>query len=120
MRPHCEFWLEQGSSLGTRAIPASSACDSRTLALTKVICRQQTIRSLLELAILVLGGVLTTLAQAQQTAPSQPGTNLTPQDLAKSVHNPFEDFLKVPLSNRLLGLASGRITTQEKALTFSQ
>ena len=33
----------------------------------RMICRQQTIRFLLELAILVLGGVLTTLAQAQQT-----------------------------------------------------
>jgi hypothetical protein len=47
----------------------------------------------------VLGTVLSALAQAQQTAPVQPGSNLTPQDLAKSVHNPFEDFVKVPLQS---------------------
>jgi len=47
----------------------------------------------------VLGGVLTASAQAQQTTQNQPGTNISPQDLAKSVHNPFEDFVKVPLQS---------------------
>jgi hypothetical protein len=65
----------------------------------RVICRRRTSRLLLEVAILMLGAVLTALAQAQQTAPNQPGTNLDPQDLAKSVHNPFEDFVKVPLQS---------------------
>ena len=65
----------------------------------RVICRRKTIPLLLEVAILVLGGVLTASAQAQQTTPNQPGTNVTPQDLAKSVHNPFEDFVKVPLQS---------------------
>jgi hypothetical protein len=84
----------------------------------RVICRRKKPRRLLEVAILVLGTVLSPLAQAQQTAPIQPGSNLTPQDLAKSVHNPFEDFVKVPLQSTT-GLASGRITTQEKTSTFS-
>ena len=65
----------------------------------RVICRRRTSRLLLGVAILMLGAVLTALAQAQQTAPNQPGTNLNPQDLAKSVHNPFEDFVKVPLQS---------------------
>jgi hypothetical protein len=64
-----------------------------------VICRRKTIRLLLEVAVLVLGGVLTASAQAQQTTQNQPGTNISPQDLAKSVHNPFEDFVKVPLQS---------------------
>jgi hypothetical protein len=34
-------------------------------------------------------------AEAQQASPSS--TNLTPQELAKSVHNPFEDFVKDPI-----------------------
>jgi len=79
----------------------------------RVICRRKTIRLLLEIAILVLGGVLTASAQAQQTTPNQPGTSATSQDLAKSVHNPLADFVKVPL-HPLQVLASGRITTQEK------
>jgi len=59
--------------------------------------RRKTRRALLEVAIFVLGGVFVASAQAQQTTPTQPGTSATPQDLAKSVHNPFEDFVKVPL-----------------------
>ena len=34
-------------------------------------------------------------AQAQQ--PAQPADALTSQDLAKSAHNPFEDFIKLQL-----------------------
>ena len=42
---------------------------------------------------LALGMLLPAAARAQQaTSPS----NLTPMELAKSVHNPFEDFVKVP------------------------
>lgn len=52
---------------------------------------------LLELSILLLGGVLGAAAQAQVI--TQPGTSITPQVLAKSVHNPFEDFVKVPLQS---------------------
>ena len=49
-------------------------------------------------AILLFGGVLAAWAHAQQTTPSQP-IGATPQDLAKSVHNPFEDFVKVSLQS---------------------
>ena len=34
--------------------------------------------------------------RAQQATPA-PSTAITPQDLAKSTHNPFEDFVKVPI-----------------------
>lgn len=42
----------------------------------------------------MLVAVSVTSAQAQQTA--QSANTLTPQDLAKSTHNPFEDFIKLP------------------------
>lgn len=54
-------------------------------------------RVLLELAILLLGGMLCTAVQAQVT--TQAGASATLQELAKSVHNPFEDFVKVPLQS---------------------
>ena len=56
-------------------------------------------RVLLEVAILLLGGVLAMPAQAQMTASTQPRTSATPQELAKSVHNPFEGFVKLPLES---------------------
>ncbi len=58
--------------------------------------RQQEIRyrSLLLLAMVLLWVVP---AAAQQVPMAQPTTALSPQDLAKSVHNPFEDFVKLPL-----------------------
>ena len=40
--------------------------------------------------------LLASLARAQQASPA-PSPTLDPQDLAKSVHNPFEDFVKVPI-----------------------
>jgi hypothetical protein len=43
--------------------------------------------------VAVLGGS----ARAQQVSPSPTVGSLTPQDLAKAVHNPFEDFIKIPL-----------------------
>ncbi|HYB90966.1 MAG TPA: hypothetical protein VEC38_07970 [Candidatus Binataceae bacterium] len=45
---------------------------------------------------LTIGSVLAPSARAQEATPvSTPA--ISPQDLAKSVHNPFEDFVKVPL-----------------------
>jgi hypothetical protein len=41
---------------------------------------------------LALGMLLPGLSRAQQAA--APPTNPTPLELAKSVHNPFEDFVK--------------------------
>jgi hypothetical protein len=35
-------------------------------------------------------------ARSQEPTPAPP-TIITPQDLAKSVHNPFEDFIKIPI-----------------------
>ena len=43
---------------------------------------------------LALGMLLPVAARAQQAASP---SNLTPIELAKSVHNPFEDFVKVPI-----------------------
>jgi len=43
---------------------------------------------------LALGMLLPGWARAQQAAPP---TNPTPIELAKSVHNPFEDFVKIPI-----------------------
>ena len=50
-------------------------------------------------AILLLGGLLAASAQTQQTTPAAQAVNATPQELAKSIHNPFEDFVKVPLQS---------------------
>jgi hypothetical protein len=50
-------------------------------------------------AILLLAVMLAASAHAQQTAPAAPSNATAPQDLAKSVRNPFEDFVKVPLQS---------------------
>jgi hypothetical protein len=53
------------------------------------------------LLVILFGTFLAYSAGAQQTtSAAQPSTSaLTPQDLAKSVHNPFEDFIKVPIES---------------------
>jgi hypothetical protein len=64
--------------------------------------RHRTTRdALLTVLALLLVVILTGSARAQQTtAPAVPAANATtPQDLAKSVHNPFEDFIKVSLQS---------------------
>lgn len=60
------------------------------------MCRhpQKTPQALLGLFCLLLATFSVASAQAQQTAPS--ANTLTPQELAKSTHNPFEDFIKLP------------------------
>lgn len=57
--------------------------------------RAKPCRAPFAVGMLLLAGVLVAPAQAQQTPPAQPAKSVTPQDLAKSVHNPFEDFVKV-------------------------
>jgi hypothetical protein len=52
---------------------------------------------LARISILLLSVLLAVPALAQQAPPSPAADSITPQDLAKSVHNPFEDFVKVPL-----------------------
>ena len=51
--------------------------------------------------LLLLSALLATSAQAQNTSsPAQPYTSgTTDQDLAKSVHNPFEDFVKLSIQS---------------------
>jgi hypothetical protein len=51
------------------------------------------------LAVGLSGLLLATLFAASTGAQQAPPNALTPQDLAKSVHNPFEDFVKVPLES---------------------
>ena len=46
--------------------------------------------------VLLLGIVLNGTGSAQGATPTA-ATGVTSQDLAKSVHNPFEDFVKVPI-----------------------
>ncbi len=49
---------------------------------------------------LLLSAVLAVSANAQQAPPPAPSTGaLSDQELAKSVHNPFEDFVKVPIQS---------------------
>jgi hypothetical protein len=61
--------------------------------------RRKTRQVLLAVAILILGAVLRAPAQAQVTTSAQTATSATPQDLAKAVHNPFEDYVKVPFQS---------------------
>ena len=58
---------------------------------------QETRRTLRTLSVLLLATLLAASAQAQQATPSaEPAASAaTAQDLAKSVHNPFEDSIKV-------------------------
>ena len=46
-----------------------------------------------------LAGMFAAPALPQQTAPSAPTISRSPQELAKSVHNPFEDFIKIPFQS---------------------
>jgi hypothetical protein len=49
-------------------------------------------------AVLLLSA-LAAPTPAQQTSPGQATISKNLQDLAKSVHNPFEDFIKIPLQS---------------------
>ena len=63
---------------------------------------QRAYRAFVGLSTPLLGLLLGATVQAQQvTPPTQPETTIAPsaQDLAKSVHNPFEDFIKVPIES---------------------
>ena len=53
-------------------------------------------QALLSFMSLVFGTFFALSATAQQTS-VPPAPNLTPLELAKSIHNPFEDFIVVPL-----------------------
>ena len=70
---------------------------------------------------LLLSAFLAASAHAQQAstpAPSPTGVP-TDQELAKSVHNPFEDFVKVPIQSTGISASVG-ITTPETAGTSSR
>ena len=54
-------------------------------------------RLLLIVATFGLATAFATRMCAQQTPSTNPAASLGPQDLAKSVHNPFEHFIKIPL-----------------------
>ena len=58
-------------------------------------------KSKVTVASLLLSAALAASAHAQQAPPpAQPTTSaLTDQELAKSAHNPFEDFVKVPIQS---------------------
>jgi hypothetical protein len=52
-------------------------------------------RRLLSAISFLLAGVFAAPAHPQQAASSNAAISTTPQELAKSVHNPFEDFVKI-------------------------
>jgi hypothetical protein len=57
-------------------------------------------RFLLSVGTFLFAGVMASSADPQQTAPTAPTISTTsPQELAKSLHNPFEDFIKIPLQS---------------------
>ena len=56
-------------------------------------------RYLLSVAIFLLAPVFAARLCAQQTATPGTAMSMTPQDLARSVHNPFEDFIKIPFQS---------------------
>jgi hypothetical protein len=56
-------------------------------------------RRLLSVGAFLLAGVFAAPARPQQTAPSVLTISTSPQELAKSVHNPFEDFIKISLQS---------------------
>lgn len=56
-------------------------------------------RLLLSVGTFLLAGVMASSAGPQQTAPAPPTISTSPQELAKSLHNPFEDFIKIPLQS---------------------
>src|SRR5215472_8622620 len=58
-------------------------------------------RLLLNVATFLLAGLMAAPARPQQTAPTAPTISTSPQDLAKSVHNPFEDFVKIALQSTI-------------------
>ena len=60
-------------------------------------------------SVMMLSAFLAASAQAQQTStPAQaPPSIMTDQELAISVHNPFEDFVKVPIQS-ITGFQLGR------------
>jgi hypothetical protein len=56
-------------------------------------------RRLLSVGAFLLAEVFAAPARPQQTAPSAPTISTNPQELAKSVHNPLEDFIKISLQS---------------------
>jgi hypothetical protein len=56
-------------------------------------------RWLLCMGTFLLAGVFAAPARSQQATPSPPTISASPQELAKSVHNPFEDFIKIALQS---------------------
>jgi hypothetical protein len=57
------------------------------------------LRRPLSLVTFLLAGVFATPAHPQQSPSSNPAMSTPPQELAKSVHNPFEDFIKIPFQS---------------------
>ena len=55
--------------------------------------------------LLLLNAIMVTSARAQDA--TQPASVINSQDLAKSVHNPFEDFVKISIQSTT-GFALGR------------
>jgi len=58
-----------------------------------------TLRRLLSAGTFLLAGLFAAPVCAQQATPSPSTISASPQELAKSVHNPFEDFFKVALQS---------------------
>jgi hypothetical protein len=81
-----------------------------------VFSQRKTRRVVLKVAILLSAGAFVASAPAQVA--TQPRTSFAPHDLAKSVHNPFEDFVKVPL--QLTATVGAKETSLASALRRSR
>jgi hypothetical protein len=64
----------------------------------KAVTLPITLRAFLTVSLFLPLAVLISPGLAQQTTPPA-ASAVSPQDLAKSVHNPFEDFIKVPVQS---------------------
>ena len=81
------------------ALPRRLALALRTIALTiqRWCVNREMLAVFCSLCVAIL---MAPSVSAQETTPTpQPTTSMSPQDLAKSVHNPFEDFIKVPIES---------------------
>ena len=64
----------------------------------------------------LVAGLFAAPARPQQTMSSAPTISTSPQELAKNVHNPFEDFVKIQLQSTTgFSVGASRITMRRQS-----